>query len=230
VGGVVRGPVLCLATSTRAGEVGLWTGTGPVRTRALAEGDRGRALAPAIADLLSASDLTAADLAVVVVDVGPGSFTGVRLGVTTGKTLAFATGCAAVAVGSLEALARASDVRGPVVALRDAGRGRAYAARFSAPDEAGRRTPEVPPSRATADEIRACAAGAVAVGEEAPRLVADLGLRLPAEPAAAGAEALLAIGLERWAAGEVTPPHALVPLYLQASTPERRRAGEEDAG
>ncbi len=60
---------------------------------------------PALDALLSLTDHTRADISHLCVDVGPGMFTGLRVGVTTAITLAFAFGVPVVSVGSLELLA-----------------------------------------------------------------------------------------------------------------------------
>ena len=83
-------------------------------------------LIPAIADLLASVD----ELKCVAVSVGPGAFTGLRVGVATALGVAVSRGVPVVPVSSLEA--RASLVRGPrVLALLDARKSRVYAQTFS---------------------------------------------------------------------------------------------------
>jgi tRNA threonylcarbamoyl adenosine modification protein YeaZ len=65
-------------------------------------------LAPAIAELLAQSRQSAVPIDAVAVNVGPGSFTGLRIGVTTSKTLAYALGCTVIAVDSLACIASAA--------------------------------------------------------------------------------------------------------------------------
>lgn len=190
--------------------------------------DRGRGVLPAVRTLLEEHGVAPRDLAGIVVDVGPGSFTGVRVGVTTAKTLGFALEVPIVAVTSLEALAATVASRAPVLALRDAGRGRLYAAAWAA-GEPGQRPVVLAPTREAAPSLLRRLgpdAGMLAVGEGAPALLA--GTPWPVEERAAGAEAVLAVGEPRLARGETTPPHTLAPRYLQASAPERRLAGEAD--
>lgn len=74
--------------------------------------------------LLKAQDLTVGDMDLLVTGIGPGSFTGIRIAVTTIRTLAQALGKEAVGVSSLKALA--SQGRGLVVPVFDARRGRVY--------------------------------------------------------------------------------------------------------
>lgn len=93
-------------------------------------------LAPLIQDLLGRSALAPSDLDAVAVSMGPGSYTGLRIGVSTAKGLSLASGAALVGVPTLEALAasvrpfaRPGDVIG--VAL-DARRDDVYAAAYMA--------------------------------------------------------------------------------------------------
>jgi tRNA threonylcarbamoyladenosine biosynthesis protein TsaB len=89
-------------------------------------------LAPAVRALLSQAGLSASSLELVGCCIGPGSFTGVRIGMATAKGLAAGAGCAIVGVPSLDAMAlRLSFYRGLVVPVADARRGRLYAAVYA---------------------------------------------------------------------------------------------------
>jgi tRNA threonylcarbamoyl adenosine modification protein YeaZ len=220
-------PLLVLATSGPHAEVGLQLPGGDLRVRSLGDGaERGRGLFPTIRALLSESGLKPTDLAGIVVDIGPGSFTGTRVGVTAAKTLAFALSIPAFPVVSLQVLAFAADAfaasaAADVLPIRDAGRGKAYFAVYgSDPD----RTPRVPPQRGDADTIRGLQGDAVPIGEDAPRLAADL--RLPGSPLkiVAGARACLLAARTQLLTGSCDDFHV---LYLQLSTPELRLRGEE---
>jgi tRNA threonylcarbamoyladenosine biosynthesis protein TsaB len=68
------------------------------------------------------------DVRRIGVGVGPGTFTGLRIGVATARALAQATGAEVAAVSTLEALAAAADGDRAVLAVLDARRGEAYAA------------------------------------------------------------------------------------------------------
>lgn len=89
------------------------------------------ALGPGVAALLGDAGRTARDLDVVVVDVGPGLFTGLRVGCALGNALCLATGARAVAVRSTDVLAAAALSTGldEVVAVVDARRGEVFCAR-----------------------------------------------------------------------------------------------------
>ncbi len=88
-------------------------------------------LTPALEHLLTQMDLVPADLGVVAVDVGPGLFTGLRVGVAAAKGLAQALGIGVVGATSLDILtagAAGAGLRGLVLACVDARRGEVFAA------------------------------------------------------------------------------------------------------
>jgi len=86
---------------------------------------------PNLEGMLSRHSLGARDVGHVIVDVGPGSFTGIRIGVSVARAFCQASGAGARPIGSLEALAwgvRENDVL--ITALKEARKGRVYAAFF----------------------------------------------------------------------------------------------------
>jgi tRNA threonylcarbamoyladenosine biosynthesis protein TsaB len=91
-----------------------------------------QSLAPAILALLKRVGWTPGDVQLVAVSAGPGSFTGLRVGVTTAKVFAYAVGAEVLGVDTLEAIAAASpeDV-GLVSAVMDAQRGQLAERRFA---------------------------------------------------------------------------------------------------
>lgn len=82
--------------------------------------------------LLDSAGLESRDLACVAVGRGPGSFTGVRIGVATGKGLAHGLRMPLVGFGTLDAVARRVSAEGLVGVLGDAMRGEVYPALFRA--------------------------------------------------------------------------------------------------
>ena len=90
-------------------------------------------LLPLIDELLEENDVAITEIDLFAVDIGPGSFTGVRIGVSLVNALAFAAGKKVVPVDSLEALALSAGETGrPVAAMIDARNGNAYAALYRA--------------------------------------------------------------------------------------------------
>jgi tRNA threonylcarbamoyladenosine biosynthesis protein TsaB len=88
-------------------------------------------LAPTIQQLLEAAGWQPKDVELVAVTVGPGSFTGLRIGVTTAKAFAYAIGAEVVGVNTLTALAQQVPASGwPLWAVLDAQRQELFAAEF----------------------------------------------------------------------------------------------------
>ena len=108
------------------------------RGRAVLDIGKGHAehLMAVIGAALADAGAAHADLGAIAVSVGPGSFTGVRVGVAAARGLALALKVPAVGVTTLHALAREAAQPGrPVIARIEAGRGQAYVAAFSATGE-----------------------------------------------------------------------------------------------
>lgn len=99
-------PWLLIETSGRGGFVALAVGGTVVGTRVLDPGRRqNRDLAPFAGELLAAAGLTPKSLRGVMVGVGPGSYTGLRVGLISAKVLAYAVGCELIAVPTFAAVA-----------------------------------------------------------------------------------------------------------------------------
>lgn len=121
--------VLGIETATDVCAVGLVDGPRDLVDLALLKPrGHGARLAGLIDAALSAAGLTAADLDAVAVSAGPGSYTGLRIGVSTAKGLCLATGAALIGVPTLEALARSGPSASPTLAVLPSRRGEVYAA------------------------------------------------------------------------------------------------------
>jgi tRNA threonylcarbamoyladenosine biosynthesis protein TsaB len=90
----------------------------------------GEVLAPMVVDVLRASTLDRHSLDAVVVGVGPGPFTGLRVGLMTARTLGAVLRVPVLGVCSLDALALASDLPGPLLVATDARRREVYWATY----------------------------------------------------------------------------------------------------
>src|SRR5581483_928797 len=98
--------VLILETSGRAGWVAVAAGDSLLRSRQLDEARRhARDLAPAVCELLDAAGWKPRDVHALFVSRGPGSYTGLRVGIASAKVFAYATGCALIAVDTFSAIA-----------------------------------------------------------------------------------------------------------------------------
>jgi tRNA threonylcarbamoyladenosine biosynthesis protein TsaB len=125
--------ILALETSGQAGSVALLDGDALVEERLLPIHDRNaKTLAPTIKDILAAAGWKPSDVRLVAVAVGPGSFTGLRVGVTTAKTFAYAVRAEVVGVNTLEAIAAQTPPNVDRVAVvLDAQRQQVFAAEFA---------------------------------------------------------------------------------------------------
>ena len=123
---------LAIETSGRIGSVALIDEDGAIEEREFQHGLQHAAmLIPLIDELCQKRGWKPADMEEVYVSVGPGSFTGLRIGITLAKTLAFATGAKLVAVPSMRVLVEnaSAEARHAIVVL-DAKREQVFTARF----------------------------------------------------------------------------------------------------
>jgi tRNA threonylcarbamoyladenosine biosynthesis protein TsaB len=77
----------------------------------------------------------ASSIHLVATSLGPGSFTGLRIGITAAKTFAYAAACDVLAVNTLEVIASQARYDGEIVALLDAQRRQLFAATFGRSDD-----------------------------------------------------------------------------------------------
>ena len=132
--GARRMMLLGFDTATTACSAALWS-DGEVRAcrRLEAAGTHAEALVPMLRDVAAAAGTALADVDAFAVTVGPGSFTGIRIGLAAARGLALALGRPLIGLTTLEVLAAgvpADERAGPILAALDAGRGRLYAQLF----------------------------------------------------------------------------------------------------
>ena len=125
--------LLALDTSTSFAAVAVGLTDGSVLAASIDPTQKhGRNLVPAIRQVLELAGLRVTDLGGIAVGLGPGSYTGLRIGLTAAKTLAYAASIPLVALNSLEILAtNAPESALRVAVIADAQRGEVYAADFA---------------------------------------------------------------------------------------------------
>jgi tRNA threonylcarbamoyladenosine biosynthesis protein TsaB len=224
-GALIAPLVLAIESATAAPSVALVEGD---RTLALASARPGASAAATVLALVEAvlvdASVRLSRVELFAVAIGPGSFTGLRVGLATVKGLAFASAAPAADVSTLEALALAAgSQRSRVAALLDARRGDVYAAAFG-PGERELLAEGLYPAAVVAERL---ATGCILTGDGA-RLHRDLfagAACSPAEPCMSPAEAVARLGLRRLERGLARPAAELVPHYLRRAEAEARRLG-----
>jgi tRNA threonylcarbamoyladenosine biosynthesis protein TsaB len=185
-----------------------------------------RELLPIVDWLLGRRDLSIGEIGAVAVAIGPGSFTGLRVGLSVAKGLALAQGAVVIGIPTLEIVAwpyRASKT--PVLAVLPAGRSR-FVWAWAEPGEA-----IGPPVNGTLGEIVETTRdrpGVLVTGEFPPtafEALATAGVRLESRlMGVRRAAAVVDLGRYRWANGNIDDASSLEPIYLhgkQTALPPR---------
>jgi tRNA threonylcarbamoyladenosine biosynthesis protein TsaB len=239
--------ILAVDTSGFSGSVALLQGPVVLAERALDPARRSaQTLAPAIAEVLRSQQVQPAQIRLVATTIGPGSFTGLRVGVTTAKSFAYAVGADVVGVSTLEAIAMELPLQmhishpREIHAVLDAGRKELFVGRFRA-EAIGEEYPDLAGGlvfqRAAPDTLIAADAWLASLPADA--IVAGTGLarllpRLPGtvtiaprelwEPRASRVGGLaLSINWHREQSDDVW---RLAPVYLRPSYAEEKAAAK----
>jgi tRNA threonylcarbamoyladenosine biosynthesis protein TsaB len=225
--------LLVIDTSTERAAVGVFVAPHTLHSYSgEAARKHGRDLVPGVRDLLQTAGLNIRDLHVVGVGIGPGSFTGLRIGLTAAKTLAYTTSANLVGFDSLEGLAAnaPADVL-YVHVVADAQRGDVYAADFA------RHAPGEPLFRVCESRIETLAGWSSRLGGSG--LVLGPGLASPSIRAAISAgtaicadpdchqpraDQLIELTRRLWQGGQRDNLHTLEPRYLRRSAAEEKWA------
>ena len=219
--------ILALETSGMAGSVAVLEGARLLAEKRLAPGERSaKHLAPAIAAALAEAGWAAAEVELVAVAVGPGSFTGLRVGVTTAKTLAYANRSSVLGVNTLEVIAWAvPPEHAQFHAVIDAQRAQSFVAEFVR-DSSGR-PKAVADARIVDDRelLASLATGMVITGPGLTKLAATLPagvIAVPEELWSPMASAVGAIAHEDFQSGRRDDVFRLVPEYFRAAAAEEQ--------
>jgi tRNA threonylcarbamoyladenosine biosynthesis protein TsaB len=216
--------LLIVETSGRVGQVAVALGGQLGEVRRLEESRRhARDLAPAAGQLCAARGWKLRDLDAVIVSLGPGSYTGLRVGLISAKTLAYATGCKLIGVETFAAIARqAPPEANAIEVIADAQQRKLYVQRWRR-DGADWR-PENFLAITTASEWLAELRPGTWVGGPGVRVcessIPAANRILAAERREPSPESLLQLGLERWSNGAWDDLWKAEPIYLRPSNAE----------
>jgi len=172
-------------------------------------------LVPQIAALLAQHGFRKADIDAFVVVSGPGSFTGLRVGLAAIKALAEILRKPIVPVSLLEVVAIASRATGRVLAVLDAGRGEIYAAEYEIADDSARLLREQMLAQA---ELVSMAKDLVMATPDATLagMLPDRAIQVPL----LGAQMIASLGWRKLQAGETVTPEQLEANYIRRSDAE----------
>lgn len=231
--------VLAVESSTMTGAVALLDGDRAVAEYRLnIEMTHSERLLPAVDHLLTTARVQLADVDGFAVAIGPGSFTGLRIGVSTVKSLAFATGRPLRGVPTLDALAWTLPFAAvPLCPLLNARKGEVYAALYRTDGGRLERLSDyraLSPARLGAELAAEPSRGPVVFLGDGAVAYRDVLLRaLGAQawfappshgiPSAVTVADLARVALSR---GEADDPERLVPLYVRPSEAELSRSGQ----
>jgi tRNA threonylcarbamoyladenosine biosynthesis protein TsaB len=244
--GIVASPrltslfTLAIDTSSKSGSVALLREESLVQQRHLDPlVGSARTLAPAIEQLLGENQLRPDQLNLVAVSTGPGSFTGLRVGITTAKTLAYALHCDIIGVDTLNAIAE--QVTGEIVgagvglgaahveAVIDAQRRELFLARYQPATEpnAAVRCKRIGDTQIVAADqwLRQLAPGTLVTGPALKRLLGQLPPSVVASPEACWTPQAATIGrlaLVAWRSGRRDDLYQIMPTYLRPSYAEEK--------
>lgn len=182
-------------------------------------------LAPAIAELLAKTRMKTSELGALAVAIGPGSFTGLRIGLALAKGLTLAQNLALVGVPTLDILAASQPAQQlPLAAVLQAGRGRLAVGWYQPVDSAWQsiRQIEVLTPHELSERIQSPTLVSGELTEEERRLLSrkrkNVILASPAH-SLRRPSFLAELAWQRWQAGQVDDPAALSPIYLHYNQP-----------
>lgn len=218
--------ILAIETATLQGSIALVdTETGLLEERSFQRGMvHGKLLAPLAHSLLEKAGLRIAELELLAVDTGPGSYTGLRVGLAFAKSICYALGIPLAGVLSLEAMARRLVELDPYLpegaVLRpvlDAKWGQIYTASYlhSCPCL----KPASPIESVHPEQFRA-EAGAVVFGDAVDLLPPQPSITLRREVTYPLARDIADLGDRAFRAGRRDDPLTLVPVYLRPTAAE----------
>ncbi|MBI3834824.1 MAG: tRNA (adenosine(37)-N6)-threonylcarbamoyltransferase complex dimerization subunit type 1 TsaB [Planctomycetes bacterium] len=229
----VENPSFCalaIETSSEHGSVAVGRGRSILATQQFSRPQiHIGAFVPAIREVCGEAGVKSQEIAEIYVSHGPGSFTGLRLGVTAARTIAFACGSRLVAVPTLEAIANhALELATPpaeIVVILDAKRGHVYAQSFKCDN--GRIQPadeeaEVEPNQYLLGRGANWGIMGAGIASHREAVLTSGGIILPEHLYQPRAEIVYQLGFERSRRSEFVDRRSFTPLYVRPPEAEER--------
>lgn len=230
--------ILALESSAKAASCAVLEDGRPIATAWQATGlTHSRTLLPMVEDMLRSSELTLDQMDAMTVAVGPGSFTGLRIGISALKGLAWAAGKPCIPVSTLEAMAwPLRHMEGTILCAMDARRQQVYTAAFTGEGSGLRR---LRPDRAisleeVAGDLKDLPRPITVVGDGAELchgFLTERGIECCLAPQHLRLQSALGVAMAAEALGEgaLCTAQELAPVYLRLSQAERERLAREKA-
>jgi len=230
--------ILALETSDRDGSIALLADDRVLAESALEPRQRtAQSLAPAVRALLVQIGFRPTDVELVAVATGPGSFTGLRIGVTLAKVFAYAAGCQTLGVNTLETIAARAPVDAQEFwAVIDAQRQQLFAALFARDERGAIRYREETHVVDIDAWLETLPPGSTVTGPALAKLAAQLPEGVKMLDSDVWRPTAVAVGLLAWksySAGRRDDPFTLVPQYFRRTAAEEqweRSRATEDRG
>ena len=220
--------LLAVDTSTQVCGVAVVDGEGMLSESLFASRQtHSRHLLSMVEETLQRSGFSLQDMEGLAVTCGPGSFTGLRIGMSVVKALAESCGLKVAGVSTLEALAVGARLWGkPVLAMLDARKGEVYGGLY-APDASGRMVAVIEPSAVSPEALLSQVEGevlCVGTGSTAYRALIEESLggraHFSEEHNLLKPSVVAQLGADAFACGAAVDPAGLVPIYLRKSDAE----------
>ncbi|KAF0145821.1 MAG: glycoprotein endopeptidase [Nitrospirae bacterium] len=230
--------ILAIDTSTMLGGIAVMDELNLIaETRLNVKSTHSERLMTEIEHCLKQSSLKISDIDVFAVAIGPGSFTGLRIGLSTVKGLAYATGKPIVSVPTLDALALNFPYsRYPVCTMLDARKKEVYAALFKWEDNGFTKLiseASVNPEEFTRnvllsadyDKIIFAGEGAVIYKDKIIEVMGEKPVFASPEKTVPSPANVASLGMKKTLRGEFSEPVSLAPIYIRRSEAEVKWKG-----
>ncbi len=225
---------LAIETSTKKAVLAI-NDEGSIRSRVFQPKATQKVIFSELAAMLDPDTLS--DLDGIVIGLGPGSFTGVKIGVMAAKTLAWSRDIPIVGVGSLDAVAAGisadCDPSTSLIIAVPSTRGEAYIRIYELQNDTWLPSGEIldlPLEKETIDSV--LPEGLLLISGEAAESLAEIikGHRdfvlAMEDRRTPSAEGLFSLAESRFLSGNTDDPHSLVPDYIRLSQPEQKEKGD----